>query len=146
MGGLWPNARCRERARRRIPSACSSNGLSRGAFHSRRAKRSRGELKMGDGQHHRRTREGEAIQGARGTGFAGPLGASPIPQERGEDAKRRRGVFRMRCLQMPPDRHPEPGVQVGEGSLALGSSDARRSRSLGRYTKPELVEHWFKEI
>ena len=30
-----------------------------------------------------------------------------------------------RCLQVPPDRHPEPGVQVGEGRLALGSSDAR---------------------
>ncbi len=30
-----------------------------------------------------------------------------------------------RCLRMPPDRHPEPGVQVGEGSLTLGSSDAR---------------------
>ena len=29
------------------------------------------------------------------------------------------------CLQVPPDRHPEPGVQVGEGSQALGSSDAR---------------------
>ena len=29
------------------------------------------------------------------------------------------------CLRMPPSRHPEPGVQVGEGSQALGSSDAR---------------------
>jgi len=32
---------------------------------------------------------------------------------------------RCRCLQIPPNRHPEPGVQVGEGRLALGSSDAR---------------------
>lgn len=33
------------------------------------------------------------------------------------------------CLQIPPDPHPEPGVQVGKGSLTLGSSNARRSRS-----------------
>jgi adenosylcobinamide-GDP ribazoletransferase len=31
-------------------------------------------------------------QGSRGTGFAGPQAASPLPQERGEDAQRRRGV------------------------------------------------------
>ena len=37
---------------------------------------------------------------------------------------------------MPPDRHPEPGVQVGEGSLTLGSSDARRSRSSGDVPSP----------
>ena len=41
-----------------------------------------------------------------------------------------------RCLRMPPDRHPEPGVQVGEGSLTLGSSDARRSRSSGDVPSP----------
>jgi hypothetical protein len=29
----------------------------------------------------------------------------------------------------PQDRHPEPGVQVGEVRSTLGSSDARRSRS-----------------
>jgi len=28
---------------------------------------------------------------------------------------------------MPPDRHPEPGVQVGKVNQASGSSDARRS-------------------
>ena len=37
---------------------------------------------------------------------------------------------------MPPNRHPEPGVQVGEGSLTLGSSDARRSRSSGDVPSP----------
>ena len=36
-----------------------------------------------------------------------------------------RRAGKIRCLRMPPDRHPEPGVQVGKGSLALGSSDAR---------------------
>jgi len=36
----------------------------------------------------------------------------------------------------PPDPHPEPGVQVGEGSLELGSSDARRSRSPGNVPSP----------
>ena len=41
-----------------------------------------------------------------------------------------------RCLRMPPNRHPEPGVQVGEGSLTLGSSDARRSRSSGDVPSP----------
>ena len=40
------------------------------------------------------------------------------------------------CLQMPPARHPEPGVQVGEGNLSLGSSDARRSRSIGDVPSP----------
>src|SRR5574344_440629 len=35
-----------------------------------------------------------------------------------------------------PGRQPEPGVQVGEGSLALGSSDARRSRSPGNVPSP----------
>ena len=33
-----------------------------------------------------------ADQGSRGTGLAGPQAASPLPQERGEDAQRRRGV------------------------------------------------------
>jgi len=33
-------------------------------------------------------------QGSRGTGSAGPLAASPLPQERGEAAQRRRGVIR----------------------------------------------------
>lgn len=42
----------------------------------------------------------------------------------------------VRCLQTPPDRHPEPGVQGGEGSLTLGSSDARRSRSSGNLPSP----------
>jgi hypothetical protein len=74
--------------------------------------------------------------GARGTGLAGPLGASPIPQERGEDAKRRRGVFGIRCLQVPPDRHPEPGVQVGEVNLTSGSSDARCSHLSGNVPSP----------
>jgi len=37
---------------------------------------------------------GGSIQGSRGTGSAGPQAASPLPQERGEDAKRRRGVIR----------------------------------------------------
>jgi adenosylcobinamide-GDP ribazoletransferase len=36
------------------------------------------------------TRE-NADQNSRETGFAGPLAASPLPQERGEDAQRRRG-------------------------------------------------------
>jgi hypothetical protein len=36
-----------------------------------------------------------------------------------------RGMEKRRCLRMPPGPHPEPGVQVGEGSLALGSSNAR---------------------
>ena len=43
---------------------------------------------------------------------------------------------RNRCLQMPPGRHPEPGVQGGEGNLTLGSSDARRSRSSGNVPSP----------
>lgn len=41
-----------------------------------------------------------------------------------------------RCLQVPPDRHPEPGVQVGKSNLTLGSSDARRSRSSGDVSSP----------
>ena len=39
--------------------------------------------------------EGGSTQGTRGTGFAGPLGASPLPRaarERGEGAQRLRGV------------------------------------------------------
>ena len=36
----------------------------------------------------------------------------------------------------PPGRQPEPGVQVGESNLALGSSDARRSRLLGNVSSP----------
>jgi len=35
---------------------------------------------------------GDSIQGSRGTGSAGPQAASPLPQERGEGAQRRRGV------------------------------------------------------
>ena len=35
----------------------------------------------------------EPSQGSRGTGSAGPQAASPLPQERGEDAQRRRGGF-----------------------------------------------------
>jgi len=38
------------------------------------------------------TQEG-ADQSSRGTGSAGPQAASPLPQERGEDAQRRRGAF-----------------------------------------------------
>jgi len=34
----------------------------------------------------------DPIQGSRGTGSAGPQAASPLPQERGEGAQRRRGV------------------------------------------------------
>lgn len=41
-----------------------------------------------------------------------------------------------RCLQMPPVRHPEPEVQVGKSNLSLGSSDARRSRSIGDVSSP----------
>lgn len=37
---------------------------------------------------------GDSIQGSRGTGSAGPQAASPLPQERGEDAKRRMGGVR----------------------------------------------------
>lgn len=36
---------------------------------------------------------GDPIQGSRGTGSSGPQAASPLPQERGEDAQRRRGAF-----------------------------------------------------
>jgi hypothetical protein len=39
--------------------------------------------------------ERKFTQGSGGTGFAGPLGAFPLPQERGEAAKRRRGEFRI---------------------------------------------------
>ena len=47
--------------------------------------------------------------------------------KRGVPRSGRGRVWGIRCLRMPPDRHPEPGVQVGEGSGASGSSDARRS-------------------
>ncbi len=35
---------------------------------------------------------GDSVQSSRGTGSAGPQAASPLPEERGEDAQRRRGV------------------------------------------------------
>jgi len=43
---------------------------------------------------------GDSIQGSRGTGSAGPQAASPLPQERGEDAKRRMGGVRHFLLAM----------------------------------------------
>ena len=64
-------------------------------------------------------------------------GARPPSRRRGgKPRQRRRGVYRMRCLRMPPDRHPEPGVQVGKVNQASGSSDARRSHQPGDVPSP----------
>ena len=63
-------------------------------------------------------------------------GARPPPAGEGEAAIAAQGVYRMRCLRMPPDRHPEPGVQVGKVNQASGSSDARRSHQPGDVPSP----------
>ena len=60
----------------------------------------------------------------------------PSLRRGGKPRQRRRGVYRMRCLRMPPDRHPEPGVQVGKVNQASGSSDARRSHQPGDVPSP----------
>ena len=49
------------------------------------------------------------------------------------------GVFaelRMKVSATLPSSQPEPGVQVGESNLTLGSSNARRSRLLGNVSSP----------
>ena len=60
----------------------------------------------------------------------------PSRRRGGKLRQRRREVYRMRCLRMPPDRHPEPGVQVGKVNQASGSSDARRSHQPGDVPSP----------
>ena len=48
-------------------------------------------------------------------GPAPHIGVVPLAQKRGEGATPLRGVYRIRCLRMPPDRHPERRGSGGRG-------------------------------
>ena len=76
--------------------------------------------------------------------------AASQSQQAGQEtgAQARKGQFeirervkdrkRIRCLQVPPDRHPEPGFRWARAAPASGSSDARRSHQPGNVPSPAL--------